>query len=89
MCIQLVLKIYLGYKHDKSRRKSLVYFLFVCFLSKFLLDNFFIYISNVIPFPGFASKKHPTPITFPPPLPPAHQPTHSWFLALAFAHIGA
>ena len=46
----------------------------------FLLDIFLIYISNVIPFPGFPSKKYP--------LPP-HQPTHSYFLALAFPYTGA
>ena len=38
----------------------------------FLLDIFFIYFSNVIPFPGFPSKNlHPL-LT-----PPANQPTHS------------
>jgi hypothetical protein len=41
-----------------------------------LLDIFFIYISNVIPFPGFPSK---TPNSLP--YTPAHQPTHSFFLA--------
>jgi hypothetical protein len=49
-----------------------------------LLDIFFIYISNVIPFPGFPSEKHPIPIpsTLPlltnPPTPaswPWHSPT--------------
>ena len=54
----------------------------------FLLDIFFIYISNVIRFPGFPSKN---PYTLPKPLypPPAHQPTHSCFLALAFPNTGA
>jgi hypothetical protein len=42
------------------------------FFWKFLLDIFFIYISNVIPFPGFPSKN---PLS--PPPPPAPQPTHS------------
>jgi hypothetical protein len=35
----------------------------------FLLDISFIYISNVIPFPGFPSKKNPNAH-------PAHQPIH-------------
>jgi hypothetical protein len=39
------------------------------------LDIFFIYILNVIPFPGFPSEN---------PLPPDSQPTHSRFLTLAF-----
>jgi hypothetical protein len=47
----------------------------------FLLDIFFIYISNVIPIPGFPSEKHPLPS------PSAHQPTHSSFLALAFLSV--
>jgi hypothetical protein len=38
----------------------------------FLLDIFFIYISNVNPFPSFPPK---LPYSLPPP--PAHQPTHS------------
>ncbi len=37
----------------------------------FLLDIFFIYISNVIPFPGFPSEN---PLLLDPP-PPAQQPT--------------
>jgi hypothetical protein len=53
----------------------------------FLIGFFKIYISNVIPFPGFPSEKHPPPIPSRPP--PAHQPTHSCFLALAFYHTGA
>jgi hypothetical protein len=36
----------------------------------FLLDIFFIYISNVIPFPSYPSKNPLSP-------PPAPQPTHS------------
>jgi hypothetical protein len=36
--------------------------------SSFQLDIFFIYISNVIPFPGFPSKKHLLPIPSPLPL---------------------
>jgi hypothetical protein len=49
-----------------------------------LLDIFFIYISNVIPFPGF-----PSEIPYPLPSPPAHQPTYTCFLALAFPYTGA
>jgi hypothetical protein len=47
-----------------------------CFLYfYFLLDIFFIYISNVIPFPSF-----PSQLPYPLPPPPAPQPTysHSW-----------
>jgi hypothetical protein len=51
------------------------------FNSIFLLDIFFIYILNVIPFPSFPSKN---PL-FPPSL-PAHQPTYSHFLALALTN---
>jgi hypothetical protein len=53
-------------------------------LSFFLLDIFFIYISNVISFPDFPSKK---PLSDPPL--PAHQPTHSCFPVLALPYIGA
>jgi hypothetical protein len=45
----------------------------------FLLDIFFIYISNATP---------KVPYTSPPPH-PAHIPTHSHFLALAFPCTGA
>jgi hypothetical protein len=38
-------------------------FTFLSFFPFLLLDIFFIYISNVIPFPGFPSKKHPLPIS--------------------------
>jgi hypothetical protein len=40
----------------------------------FLLDIFFIYTSNVIPFPSFPSEN---PLSLPPP--PAPQPTHSHY----------
>jgi hypothetical protein len=56
---------------------------FSIFFQKILLDIFSIYISNVIPFPGFPSKN---PYSINPA--PAHQPTHSCFLALAFCYIG-
>jgi hypothetical protein len=49
----------------------------------YLLDIFFIYISNAIPFPSFLSEN---PL-YPPC--PAPQPTHSCFLALAFTYTGA
>jgi hypothetical protein len=52
----------------------------------FLLDIFFIYISNVMPFPGLPPK---APFPYPLPPPPAPQPTHSHFLALAFPYTGA
>jgi hypothetical protein len=45
---------------------------------------FFIYVSNVIPFPILPSEK---PYLLPPP--PAPQLTHSCFLALAFPYTGA
>jgi hypothetical protein len=56
-------------------------FSFIVF--NFLLDIFFIYISNVIPFPGIPSKK-----TLPLPPPHAYQPTHSHFLAQSIPYIG-
>jgi hypothetical protein len=49
----------------------------------FLLDIFFIYISKFIPFPGFSSENPPSLAP-----PPAPQPTHSNFLALAFPYMG-
>jgi hypothetical protein len=49
------------------------------YLFIFLLDIFFIYISNVIFFPSFLSK---SPLY--PPHCPDPQPTHSRFLALVF-----
>jgi hypothetical protein len=58
---------------------------FVCFYL-FLLDIFFIYISNVIPFSSFLSKNALSPSPSPPPAP---QHTHSNLLALAFPYTGA
>ena len=58
--------------------------LFVCLFVCLLLDIFFIYISNVIPFPHFCFK---TPYSLPPT--PVSQPTHSRFLVLAFPYTGA
>jgi hypothetical protein len=50
-----------------------------CIQNVFYLDIFFIYISNVIPFPGFPSEKHPAPPPHPlltnPPT-PAFWPWH-------------
>jgi hypothetical protein len=59
----------------------LIFFHFLSFL--FLLDIFFIYISNV----NFLVSPPKTPYALPPP--PAPQPTHSRFLALAFPYTGA
>ena len=50
----------------------------------FLLDIFFIYISNVIPFPNFLSDNPFLSSHLPVP-----QPTHSIFLALSFICNGA
>jgi hypothetical protein len=47
----------------------------------FLLDILFIYLSNIFPFSSFPSE---TPHPFAPP--PAHQPTHSCFLAVTFPY---
>jgi hypothetical protein len=66
-------------KHDTLGPVSLHYA-----LPLFLLDIFFIYISNVIPFTGFPSK---IPLSHPPPH--AHQPTPSCFPVLAFPYTGA
>jgi hypothetical protein len=46
--------------------------------------RYFIYISNIIPFPSFLSKN---PLS--PPSSPAQQPTHFCFLVLAFPYTGA
>jgi hypothetical protein len=55
--------------------------IYMVLLIYFLLDIFFIYISNIIPHPGFLSKN-----TLSCPLLPAYQPTYSCFLALAFPY---
>jgi hypothetical protein len=58
------------------------FYLFIYFgFELFLVDIFFIYISNVIPFPGFPSE-NPYPIS-PSSVP---QPTHSCFPVLAFPY---
>jgi hypothetical protein len=49
----------------------------------FFKDIFFIYISNIQTLSWFLLWKSPIPP------PPAHQPTHSCFLALAFPYTGA
>jgi len=54
------------------------------FILLFSLGIFFIFSSNVVPFPSFPSEN---PHTLSPP--PAHQPTNSCFLALAFPYTGA
>jgi hypothetical protein len=64
----------------------LIIIFFVLFLI-ILLDIFFIYTSNVNIFFLVSPQKNTLPLS--PPTPPAHQPTHSCFLALAFPHIGA
>jgi hypothetical protein len=74
-------------QHPHSLYFILFYFIlfyFTLFYFILLLDIFFIYISNVISFPGFPSKK----TTYPLLPPPAHQPTHSHFPALAFPYTG-
>jgi hypothetical protein len=57
---------------------------FYLFIIYFLLDIFLIYISNVIFFFDFPFE---TSYSITPP--PAYQPTHSFFLTLAFPYIGA
>jgi hypothetical protein len=58
-------------------------FLFFSFLFK-KLDIFFIYISNVILFPGFPSENPLSPSPS-----PAHLSTHSHLLALILPYTGA
>jgi hypothetical protein len=81
-------KNYTGSSLEKKGRKNSVSLILLCnfflFLYLFLVDNFFIYILNVIPFPGFPSKT-----AYPLSHPPDHQPTLSCFLALAFPYTGA
>jgi hypothetical protein len=64
-----------------------VFYLFIHLFASWsfilFLDIFFIYISNVIPFPDF-----PSEIPLSPPPPSAHQPIHSHFLALGFPYNG-
>jgi hypothetical protein len=69
----------------KPKRGEELYFAFL----KLLLDTFFIYISSVIPFPDFPSKK-PYPI---PPSPDSmrvflHSSTHSLFPSPVFFYTG-
>jgi hypothetical protein len=71
-------------KIGESRRKKPALWDIDSLFFFFLLDIFFIYISNVIPFLVSLLK---TPI--PSPHPPAHQPTHFCFLALTFSYTGA
>jgi hypothetical protein len=58
--------------------------LFVCFDNAFLLDIFFIYISNAIPFASFPSEN---PLS--PPLSPCSLTLPLPFLVLAFPYTGA
>jgi hypothetical protein len=54
----------------------------------FLLDVFFIYISNVIPFPSFPSEKPLAPSSAPPSFPCS--PSHPLpFVVLSFPYIAA
>jgi hypothetical protein len=68
----------------------LIFFNFYFLWKTFLLDIFFIYISNVIPFPGSLPEA-----SYPIPSPPAsmkvssHPPTHFCLPALAFPYTGA
>jgi hypothetical protein len=55
--------------------------------SYFLSDIFFIYISNVMPFPD--SPPHPPKAPYHIFPPPANQPTHSSFPVLEFPYTGA
>jgi hypothetical protein len=69
---------------DLIRSPHLFFLSFDYIFKSFLLDIFFIYISNVIPFLSFLSEN---PLSFLPP--PAPQPIDSSFLALAFPYTGA
>jgi hypothetical protein len=73
--IQVEVKVYLLMLYYFFRANEILFILL------FLLDIFFIYISNVIPFPSYPSKH---PLSSPPP--PAPQPTHSHFLAQVFPY---
>jgi hypothetical protein len=66
---------FLGSRHFSNISHMNVWF-FNFYGFCFLLDIFFIYISNVIPFPGFPSE-NPLPIPFPP---PPCSPTHPLLL---------
>jgi hypothetical protein len=57
------------------------FYYYYYYFSNYLFDIYFIYISNVISFPGFPSKN---PYSFSPP--PAYHPTLSHFMALAFPY---
>jgi hypothetical protein len=69
--------------HNPFLLLLLLLFCFVFVLFLFFI-RYFLYISNVIPFPSFPSEN---PLSSP--APPAHQSTHSHFLALAFPYTGA
>jgi hypothetical protein len=63
--------------------KSLYAQVYLLYVYLFILDILFIYILNVISFPGFPFEN---PLSLTPS--PAHQPTHYFFLALAFPYTG-
>ena len=63
--------------NNQNQNKHSLIIIAKFFFSQFLLDIFFIYISNAIP-------KVPYTLSHPAPL-----PTHSHFLALAFTWTGA
>jgi hypothetical protein len=64
-----------------SHHKLIFFLLLLLFFFFFNLDIFFIYISDVIPFLGFPSEKHPPPFSFSSllttPLTPASRPWNS------------
>jgi hypothetical protein len=73
--------VVLDFSKDFSVRNEIImHFVF----SSFLLDIFFIYISNVIPFSGFPAEN-----LYPIHSPPDHPSTHSCFPVLAFPYTGA
>jgi hypothetical protein len=77
---QAILSFYVG--HRKTHTIELILF--------FLLDSFFIYISNVFPFPGLPFRtllSHPTSPASMRVAP--HSPTHSHLPVLAFSYTGA
>jgi hypothetical protein len=62
---------------EKEDSHTLLIYLFFGFFILFLLDIFFIYISNVIPFPSFPSENPLFPPLAPQPTPAHSYPWHS------------